>query len=49
SIPIYHDERANPEEEGVAQEYPLTKDEYEAIFQPRYSIPKGPIIRSSAR
>ncbi|KAK5820029.1 hypothetical protein PVK06_025073 [Gossypium arboreum] len=42
----HQDEGANLEEEGVAQEYPRTEDEYEVTFQPQFSTPKGPVIRS---
>ncbi|KAK5792902.1 hypothetical protein PVK06_034031 [Gossypium arboreum] len=31
--PTHQDEGANLEKEGVAREYPRTKDEYEATFQ----------------
>lgn len=36
-------------EEGTDHKYPNMKDEYEATFQPQYSTPKKPIIRSPIR
>lgn len=43
------DKEADLEETNVKSEDPKTEDEYEAMFQPQYSTPKGPIIQSPTR